>query len=76
MRRGTCVWVALLALVSLVATVGPASASLAGGGQYAPAARGSDPDDPESRSAKNKQKQEPCPQELWTVALATQRGLI
>ncbi|MGH8990337.1 MAG: hypothetical protein ACRDZ7_02280 [Acidimicrobiia bacterium] len=72
MRKGNCVWVALLALVSLVATAGPVSASLVGGGTYVPTARGSgDPDDPGSSSseAKKKPKEEPCPQELWTVAL-------
>lgn len=70
MRRSSCV--ALLALVSLVATVGPASAFQDGGGTYVPAARGSqDPDNPDSSSseAKKKPKQEPCPQELWTIAL-------
>ncbi len=72
MRRSSCVWVALLALVSLVATVGPVSASPTGDGTYVPAARGSqDPNNPDNSSSETKKKpqQEPCPQELWNIAL-------
>jgi hypothetical protein len=76
MRRSACLTVALAALVSLlVASVGVAGASPGDdrGGVYVPVARGENPNPDQDQGSKEKadkaKKPEPCPTDLWVIAL-------